>query len=71
MSTTSYHPKPTKFELQGRAEWLRLALESAHREGREISAAERAVFDRYANGEISGEEARREIVRLFEVAHSP
>ena len=61
--------RPTEFELQGRAEWLRLAVEAARREGREISAAERAVFERYASGEISGEEARHEIVRLYEIAH--
>ena len=70
MSETTYRPKLTECELQGRAEWLRLALESAHRDGREISAAERAVLDRYASGEITGEEARREIVRLFEIAHT-
>jgi len=71
MSNIPYRPKLTEFELQGRAEWLRLALDSAYREGREVSAAERAIFDRYANGEITGDEARREIVRLYEIAHSP
>ena len=65
MSDMPYRPKLTEFELQGRAEWLRLVLDAAHREGREISSAERAVFERYANGEITGEEARREIVHLY------
>ena len=70
MSANPYRHKPTEYELRGRADWLRLALECAHREGREISAAERAIYERYTNGEITGEEARHEIVRLFEVSHT-
>jgi hypothetical protein len=58
--------KPTAYELAGRIEWLNQALEAARREGRSISAAERAVMDRYVAGEITGEEARHEILRLFE-----
>ena len=58
--------KPTPLELAGRVEWLRHALEAARSEGRSISAAERAVMDRYVAGEISGDEVREQILRLFE-----
>ena len=61
--------KLTPFELAGRAEWVSHALEAARREGRVVSAAERDVMDRYARGEISGDEARQEILRLFETPH--
>lgn len=61
--------KLTAFELAGRAEWVSHALEAARREGRVVSAAERDVMDRYARGDISGDEARQEILRLFETPH--
>ena len=58
--------KPTPLELAGRAEWLKRALEAARSEGRSISGAERAVMDRYVAGEISGDDVREHILRLFE-----
>jgi uncharacterized membrane protein len=66
MSNLSTHPGLTEFELAGRAEWLNHTLEMARREGRDISAAEREVMERYARGELSGDEARHEILALFE-----
>ncbi|HUH84942.1 MAG TPA: antitoxin VbhA family protein [Stellaceae bacterium] len=58
--------RPTPLELAGRAEWLRHALDTARSEGRTISVAERAVMDRYAAGEISGDDVREQLLRLFE-----
>jgi hypothetical protein len=58
--------KPTASELAGRAAWREHALATARAEGRAISVAERAVMDRYVAGEISGDEAREAILRLFE-----
>lgn len=66
MSELSACAKLTAFELAGRVEWVGRALEAARREGRFVSAAERLVMDRYARGEISGEDARAEILRLYE-----
>ena len=58
--------KPTPLELAGRAEWLKHALDAARSERRPISAAERTLMDRYVAGEISGDEVREQILRLFE-----
>jgi uncharacterized membrane protein len=69
MSDIPVQAKPTAIELAGRVEWVNHALEEARREGRIVSAAERAVMERYARGEISGDEARQEILRLFETPH--
>ena len=66
MSNVSARRGPAEFELAGRAEWLNHMLETARCEGRVFSAAERAVMERYARGEISGDEARQEILFLFE-----
>jgi hypothetical protein len=68
MRDTTTHPRPTNFELKGRAEWLHFILEAARREGRVISAAEHALFERYIAGEIDGDEARRQILLLFETS---
>jgi uncharacterized membrane protein len=69
MSDNPARAKLTAFELAGRAEWVAHALEVARREGRAVSAAEREVLERYAQGEISGEEARSAILRLYETPH--
>ncbi len=69
MSDTPIYAKLTAFELAGRVEWVSHALEAARREGRVVSSGEREVMDRYARGEISGDEARQEILRLFETPH--
>ncbi len=66
MSDIPVQAKPTAVELAGRVEWVSHALEEARREGRVVSAAERAVMERYARGEISGDEVRQAILRLFE-----
>jgi len=58
--------RPTPLELAGRAEWLKHALETARTEGRTISAAQRAVMNRYVAGDISGDEVREQLLRLFE-----
>ena len=68
MRETPLPTKPTSVELQGRVEWLHFVLDAARREGRLISAAEHAVFERYIAGEIDGDETRRELLRLFETA---
>jgi hypothetical protein len=70
MRDTSAPSKPTSIELQGRVEWLHFVLDAARREGREISPAERAVFERYIAGEIDGDETRRQLLLLFETAQS-
>jgi hypothetical protein len=59
----------TNLERAGRADWLRRALECAELDGRVVSGAERAVMDRYVRGEISGDEVREQILRLFETPH--
>jgi hypothetical protein len=69
MSDVPVSAKLTAFELAGRAEWVSHALEAARREGRVVSAAEREVLERYASGAISGDEARQQILRLFETPH--
>lgn len=69
MSDTRASTKLTAFELAGRVEWVGHALEAARREGRVVSAAEREVMDRYARGELTGDEVREEILRLFERPH--
>jgi hypothetical protein len=56
----------TACELAGRAEWMSHRLEDARLEGRAISATERAFMDKYVAGEITGDELRLEILRLFE-----
>jgi len=70
MSDVPGSAKLTVFELAGRAEWVDRALEAARREGRVVSAAEREVMDRYARGELSGEQVRDEILRLYETPHA-
>jgi len=69
MSDTSVHAKLTAFELAGRVEWVSHALEAARREGRVVSSAEREIMDRYARGEITGDETREEILRFYERPH--
>ncbi|HXZ00123.1 MAG TPA: hypothetical protein VEI03_08995 [Stellaceae bacterium] len=69
MSDIPVQAKPTAIELAGRVEWVSRALEEARREGRVVSAAERAIMERYARGDISGDEVRQEILRLFETPH--
>ncbi len=69
MSDVPVSPKLTAAELAGRAEWVSHALETARREGRIVSAAERQVLERYAQGAITGDEARQEILRLYETPH--
>lgn len=66
MSDRPTPENPTALELAGRAEWVNRALEEARRDGRIVCAAERAIMARYARGEISGDEVRQEILRLFE-----
>ncbi|HYM04881.1 MAG TPA: antitoxin VbhA family protein [Stellaceae bacterium] len=66
MSHVSVRTQPAEIELAGRAEWLGHALEAARRDGRVICAAERAVMERYVRGEITGDEAREEILRIFD-----
>jgi uncharacterized membrane protein len=69
MSDQPASAKLTALELAGRAEWVAHALDIARREGRVVSDAEREVLERYARGEISGDEAREEILRLYETPH--
>jgi hypothetical protein len=66
MSSAPMRLKLTAFELAGRVEWRNYSLEAARLEGRVISAAERTIMDRYVDGEITGDEARLEMLRLFE-----
>ena len=66
MSHVSARSQPAEIELAGRAEWLSHALEAARRDGRVICTAERAVMERYARGEITGDEAREAILCIFE-----
>jgi hypothetical protein len=70
MSNLSRNTGLTEVELRGRNEWLRLALRAAEDEGRYISTEERLVMERYARGEIMGEEARDLILRLHETPTS-
>ena len=58
--------KPTSSELAGRAAWREHALSVARAEGRTVCAAERALMDRYVAGEITGDELRDAILRVFE-----
>ncbi len=66
MSDVPVSTKLSAFEFAGRAEWVDRALYAARREGRVVSPGERAILERYARGAISGEEARQEILRLYE-----
>ena len=68
MAEIETRPQPTSAELKGRTEWLHFVLDTARREGRVITAAEHAVFQRYVAGEIDGDEVRRRLLRLFETA---
>jgi ADP-ribose pyrophosphatase YjhB (NUDIX family) len=63
--------RPTSIELRGRVEWMHFVIEAARREGREITRAERSVFERYFTGEIDGDEARQQILQILETPALP